>query len=86
MNLNSPSDQEASFGNKRTTTRTGYSVHAAETCKPGQANLITEVQANPAGETRTSQLARIARTGSASRNSRSGSLLREPSLLQCREA
>ena len=39
--INSPYDVEATFGNKRTTTWTGYKVHLAETCEPGEVHLIT---------------------------------------------
>jgi len=46
--INSPYDVEATFGNKRTTTWTGYKVHVTETCEPGQVHLITDVQTSPA--------------------------------------
>ena len=42
--INSPYDPGASFGNKRSTTWTGYKVHVTETCEPGQVHLITNVE------------------------------------------
>jgi transposase len=41
--INSPSDAEATFGNKRSTTWIGYKVHVTETCEPDQVHLITNV-------------------------------------------
>ncbi|MDP9371134.1 MAG: IS1182 family transposase [Chloroflexota bacterium] len=43
VRLDSPDDPEAHFGNKRTTTWTGYKVHLTETCDPEQLHLITHV-------------------------------------------
>ena len=48
--INSPYDVEATFGNKRTTTWTGYKVHLTETCEPGEVHLITDVQTTPADD------------------------------------
>jgi transposase len=48
--INSPHDVEATFGNKRTTTWTGYKVHLAETCEPGEVHLFTDVQTTPADD------------------------------------
>ena len=42
--INSPYDPEATFGNKRSTTWTGYKIHVTETCEPGQVHLITNVE------------------------------------------
>lgn len=41
--IDSPYDPDARFGNKRSTTWTGYKVHWAETCDDEQAHLITHV-------------------------------------------
>ena len=46
--INSPYDAEATFGNKRSTTWTGYKVHVTETCEPDQVHLITNVETTPA--------------------------------------
>jgi transposase len=46
--INSPYDPEATFGNKRSTTWTGYKVHVTETCEPDQVHLITNVETTPA--------------------------------------
>ena len=46
--INSPYDPEATFGNKRSTTWTGYKVHMTETCDPDQVHLITNVETTPA--------------------------------------
>jgi transposase len=48
--INSPYDVEATFGNKRTTTWTGYKVHLTETCESGEVHLITDVQTTPADD------------------------------------
>ena len=42
--INSPYDAEATFGNKRSMTWTGYKVHVSETCEPDQVHLITHVE------------------------------------------
>ena len=44
----SPYDPEARFGNKRSTTWTGYKVHLTETCDPDAPHLITDVQTTQA--------------------------------------
>lgn len=44
----SPYDPEARFGNKRSTTWTGYKVHVTETCDETQPHLITDVQTTQA--------------------------------------
>lgn len=41
--IDSPYDPDARFGNKRSTTWTGYKVHWTETCDDGQVHLITHV-------------------------------------------
>lgn len=41
--MDSPYDPDARFGNKRSTTWTGYKVHWTETCDDGQVHLITHV-------------------------------------------
>ncbi|HEX5502447.1 MAG TPA: transposase [Thermomicrobiales bacterium] len=48
VRLDSPDDPEAHFGNKRTTTWTGYKAHLTETCDPGRIHLITHVDTTPA--------------------------------------
>jgi transposase len=42
--IDSPYDPEATFGNKRSTTWTGYKVHLTETCDEDQVHLITDVE------------------------------------------
>jgi transposase len=44
----SPYDPEACFGNKRSTTWTGYKVHLTETCDETLPHLITDVQTTQA--------------------------------------
>jgi transposase len=44
----SPYDPEAHYGNKRTTTWTGYKVHVTETCDEHQLHLITHVETTAA--------------------------------------
>jgi transposase len=46
--IDSPYDPEATFGNKRSTTWTGYKVHLTETCEDDQLHLITNVETTPA--------------------------------------
>jgi transposase len=46
--IDSPYDPEATFGNKRSTTRTGYKVHLTETCEDAEVHLITNVETSPA--------------------------------------
>lgn len=41
--LDSPSDPDARYANKRATTWTGYKVHLTETCDENQVHLITHV-------------------------------------------
>ncbi len=43
--IDSPYDPEATFGNKRSTTWTGYKVHLTETCEDDEIHLITNVEA-----------------------------------------
>jgi transposase len=43
----SPYDPDARYGNKRSTTWTGYKVHLTETCDEGQVHLITHVMTTP---------------------------------------
>lgn len=45
--IDSPYDPEATFGNKRSTTWTGYKVHLTETCDD-EVHLITNVETTPA--------------------------------------
>ena len=40
----SPYDTEARYGNKRSTTWTGYKVHLTETCDKNSVHLITNVE------------------------------------------
>ena len=44
----SPYDPEARYGNKRSTTWTGYKVHITETCPSDEVHLITNVETTPA--------------------------------------
>ncbi len=46
--IDSPYDPEATYGNKRSTTWTGYKVHLSETCEDDQVHLITDVETTPA--------------------------------------
>jgi transposase len=46
--IDSPYDPEATFGNKRSTTWTGYKVHLTETCEDDEVHLITNVETTPA--------------------------------------
>ena len=41
--LDSPYDTDARYGNKRSTTWTGYKVHLTETCEKNEVHLITHV-------------------------------------------
>jgi hypothetical protein len=69
----SPYDQEASFGDKRSTTRTRSQVHGTQTCEPGLVHLITDVQtgrrARPARRPGPLPLPGSLELDSASRNS-----------------
>jgi transposase len=49
--FDSPYDPEAHYGNKRTTTWTGYKVHLTETCAPHAPHLITRVETTSASMT-----------------------------------
>jgi len=40
----SPYDTDARYGNKRSTTWTGYKVHITETCDASEVHLITNVE------------------------------------------
>jgi len=42
--FDSPYDSDARYGNKRSTTWTGYKVHITETCEEGDVHLITNVE------------------------------------------
>lgn len=44
----SPYDPEARYGNKRSTTWTGYKVHLTETCDEHQMHLVTHIVTSPA--------------------------------------
>lgn len=46
--FDSPYDPEARYGNKRTTTWTGYKVHVTESCDAETPQLITHVETTPA--------------------------------------
>jgi len=48
IRFDSPYDPEAHFGNKRTTTWTGYKVHLTETCDADMPHLITNVETTSA--------------------------------------
>lgn len=48
VRFDSPYDPEAHFGNKRTTTWTGYKVHLTETCDVDEPHLITHVETTSA--------------------------------------
>jgi transposase len=57
--FDSPYDPEARYGNKRTTTWTGYKVHVTETCDPETPHLLTHVETTPAQITDVTQTAPI---------------------------
>ena len=57
--IDSPYDPEATFGNKRSTTWTGYKVHLTETCEGGEVHLITNVETTPAVTSDVDQTAPI---------------------------
>jgi transposase len=42
--IDSPYDPEATFGNKRSMTWTGYKVHLTETCDDDEVHLVTNVE------------------------------------------
>ncbi|MEZ4619275.1 MAG: hypothetical protein R2867_27720 [Caldilineaceae bacterium] len=46
--IQSPSDSESRYGQKRTTEWDGYKVHLTETCDPDLPRLITQVTTTPA--------------------------------------
>ncbi|MDB5348759.1 MAG: hypothetical protein JWN86_6 [Planctomycetota bacterium] len=46
--IDSRYDPEATFGNKRTMTWTGYKVHLTETCEDDEVHPITNVETTPA--------------------------------------
>jgi len=46
--FDSPYDSDARYGNKRSTTWTGYKVHLTETCAVGAVHLITHVETTQA--------------------------------------
>jgi transposase len=50
MRIDSPYDPQASYGNKRSATWTGYKVHVTETCDrdPDEVHLITNVETTQA--------------------------------------
>ncbi|ESA37118.1 transposase [Leptolyngbya sp. Heron Island J] len=51
----SPYDPQASYGNKRSTTWTGYKVHLTETCDENSIHLITHVETTQAHISDTDQ-------------------------------
>jgi transposase len=51
----SPYDPEARYGNKRSTTWTGYKVHLTETCDENSVHLITHVETTQAHRSDTDQ-------------------------------
>ena len=57
--IDSPYDPEATFGNKRSTTWTGYKVHLTETCEDDEVHLITNVETTPAVTSDVDQTAPI---------------------------
>lgn len=57
--FDSPYDPEAHYGNKRTTTWTGYKVHLTETCDPHAPHLITHVETTSAPTTDVTMTAPI---------------------------
>src|SRR5512143_1425762 len=48
IRFDSPYDTDARYGNKRSTTWTGYKVHVTETCDADAPHLITNVETTPA--------------------------------------
>jgi transposase len=57
--FDAPHDPEARYGNKRTTTWTGYTVHLTETCDPTAPHLITHVETTSASTTDVTMTAPI---------------------------
>ena len=57
--IDSPYDPEATFGNKRSTTWTGYKVHLTETCEDDEVHLITNVETTAAVTSDVDQTAPI---------------------------
>ena len=57
--IDSPYDPEATYGNKRSTTWTGYKVHLTETCEDDEVHLITNVETTPAVAADVDQTAAI---------------------------
>lgn len=57
--FDSPYDPEAHYGNKRTTTWTGYKVHLTESCDPHAPHLITHVETTSASTTDVTMTAPI---------------------------
>ena len=51
----SPYDTQARYGNKRSSTWTGYKVHLTETCDENRLHLITHVETTPAHISDTDQ-------------------------------
>lgn len=57
--MDSPYDMDARYGNKRTSTWTGYKVHLTETCDADQVHLITHVITTPAHHSDVAQTEQI---------------------------
>lgn len=57
--FDSPHDPEAHYGNKRSTTRTGYKVHVTETRDPDAPHLVVHVETTPAPVTDSDMTAPI---------------------------
>ena len=53
--MDSPYDPDARYGNKRSTTWTGYKVHLTETCDEDQVHLITHVVTTQAHQSDVAQ-------------------------------
>lgn len=57
--IDSPYDPDARFGNKRSTTWTGYKVHWTETCDDEQVHLITHVMTTHGHQTDIGQTEQV---------------------------
>lgn len=57
--FDSPYDTDARYGNKRSTTWTGYKVHVTETCDADAPHLIVHVETTPAPVTDSDMTAQI---------------------------
>lgn len=59
VRFDSPYDTDARYGNKRSTTWTGYKVHVTETCDADAPHLVVHVETTPAPVTDSNMTAPI---------------------------